>query len=571
VRPAITVPALLSSALCVLTSLGISQTRTPPATVITGTLLGADGAPMKLAHVQIWKGTRSTGATRSLVGADGRYAIATQYAGTLKVQFTGVDHYSATVPLLVARPATIVMDVRLKRYEFTDSLGRIKAIGDWNHFKSSTGRALVRQPDGRYTLDVAMDADTLAYQLVGLEKSGAGSINGPQTGRYAYDNGGGYHSVIPVKDGHATIVLDPSALVRVPGRLRVVFGDGSPFWARAYGLIHTCDIEQGAYDDSSSAAKERKDSVHFDWKPALHRRTVALARERNPLLRQLLLLQLWDATTAAATHDTGVARRVIAEIPPSSPWLSLLPNAVGSVDDALQLVYSRAKDPGEPSDTMYNRKVVDWYERIASANPDSGVKVQALDIAIWFARTLRDDARMNADYSRLLTDFPDDETTAWWKSQLAPDRVLRPGIPMPDFHFTALDDTTVTYNPASLAGKMYVLDFWASWCGPCRGEMKWLHAAHDSLASQGLEILSVSLDENADSARTFRRGEWKMPWLHAWAGGFDNPQVKKLEILAIPRAILIGSDGHILAADADLRGENLMPTLRRALQSAGRP
>jgi thiol-disulfide isomerase/thioredoxin len=138
---------------------------------------------------------------------------------------------------------------------------------------------------------------------------------------------------------------------------------------------------------------------------------------------------------------------------------------------------------------------------------------------------------------------------------------------VPAFHLAALDDTSVTYTPASLAGKVYLLDFWATWCGPCVGEMKYLQAAHDSLASRGLEILSVSLDRTPADVRRFRTGAWKMPWLQAYVSGASgDPQMRDLEITILPRTMLIGRDGKILAVDEELRGDALLPTLRHALE-----
>jgi thiol-disulfide isomerase/thioredoxin len=541
-------------------------------TVVYGTLLGADGAPMKLAHVHIYRALHSRGASRALVGADGRYAIATQYTGALRVQFTGVDHYSAAVPLYLERPGTIRLDVRLRHYEYTDSLDRITAIGDFNGNTLGTGRPLVRRPDGTYTLEVEAQADTLAYELMGLEKSGNRSINGTQAGKYSYDNGGDYRSVIPARDGHATIVFDPGALRRVPGELRVVFGDSASREARIYGLIHAFSAEQNVYFDSARAARARKDSTHYDWAPALARLRTALRREREPFVQRLLLFQLMDATTMASAHDTAVARRIIAEVPPSSPLFSLMPNALNSTVLAYRLVYGRKPAAGAPPDTALNRRLMERYGQIADENPDSAVQSEALAEAVFFARSLHDDAKMNDYYTRLVTHYPDEGIVAYLKSQLSPNRVLRVGAQIPDFHFAALEDSTVTYSRESMAGKTYLLSFWATWCGPCIGEMKYLQAAHDSLASEGLEIVSVSLDQRAEDVRRFRQGEWKMPWLHAFApGGFENAQVRRMEVIGIPRAALVGKDGRILAVDEQLRGDSLTATIRRAIQPAASP
>jgi peroxiredoxin len=236
---------------------------------------------------------------------------------------------------------------------------------------------------------------------------------------------------------------------------------------------------------------------------------------------------------------------------------------------AYRVLYGSKADPRAPLDTAVTRRLLSHFERIADAQADSFVQMNALFNAAYSARQLHDDVRMNADYERLVTNYGDASTVRYAKSVFASNRVLQVGAQIPDFTFAGLDDSTVRYTRASLAWKTYLLEFWATSCGPCVIEMKYLHAAHYSLAPQGLEVLSVSIDGRAEDARRFRQGEWKMPWLNAFApGSWENPEVRKMEILGIPRAALIGKDGRILAVDEQLRADSLIPTIRRALQGA---
>jgi len=540
-------------------------------TVISGRVLGADGAPLKVGHVHLSAERSFRRQAEAPIAADGRFAIATTLTGALFLTVTGVDHYSVDVPLVVEAPAAIGLDVRLQHYAYTDSLERITAIGDFNQFAFGTGRPLVRQPDGRYTLEIATTADTLAYELMGLEKSGNRSINGTQADRYAYDEGGDYRSVIRARNGRATIVFDPAALVQAAGEVSVTFREPNAPVARVYASFREWTRQRQVFMDSGLAVRARHDSLRYDWKPVIAERTAALARERDPLLRQLLLLQLWEAESFSRTFDTAVARQVVREVPPSSRWWAFMEfGGPSSMWLPIYVATGRPVTPQWRSDTASTLAALAYLDRVASEHPDATVQAQALASGIPIARRAGDVPRSNDYFVRLDRGYPDSPEIGYLRSQYSPNRVIQVGRQIPAFRFVSLEDSTVAYTRESMLGRTYLLDFWATWCGPCREEMQYLHPAHDSLAADGVEFLSVSLDNRAEDVRRYRQGDWRMPWLHAFAaGGFQHPEVRRLEIWGIPTSVLIGPDGKILAVDP--RGEHTVSAIREALHGARAP
>lgn len=112
--------------------------------------------------------------------------------------------------------------------------------------------------------------------------------------------------------------------------------------------------------------------------------------------------------------------------------------------------------------------------------------------------------------------------------------------------------------------KVTLLDFWASWCGPCRMEMPTVRRAYEYFHSKGLEIVGVSLDSNKQS--------WEnaittldMSWLQlSDLKGWRCEPAQLYGVHSIPSCILISQDGTILAKD--LRGEKLIQTLLNVLK-----
>ena len=108
-------------------------------------------------------------------------------------------------------------------------------------------------------------------------------------------------------------------------------------------------------------------------------------------------------------------------------------------------------------------------------------------------------------------------------------------------------------------GQYVVLDFWASWCGPCRGEMPNVVAAYNQYHDKGFEIVGLSFDKDKDAwVKAIK--DWEMPWIHlSDLKYWETVAAGVYSITGIPDNILIDPEGIIVARG--LRGDSLQAKL----------
>jgi len=137
-------------------------------------------------------------------------------------------------------------------------------------------------------------------------------------------------------------------------------------------------------------------------------------------------------------------------------------------------------------------------------------------------------------------------------------------IGQPALDFAQADASGNTVSLASFRGKYVLVDFWASWCGPCRAENPNVVRAYSKFKEKGFEILAVSLDDKKDKWLAAIQAD-NLSWTHVSdLKGWKNAAAELYSIRAIPQNLLIDPQGRIIAKN--LRGEALETKLGEMMQ-----
>ena len=141
---------------------------------------------------------------------------------------------------------------------------------------------------------------------------------------------------------------------------------------------------------------------------------------------------------------------------------------------------------------------------------------------------------------------------------------LKAGKPAPDFTVKTLDGQPLKL--ADFKGKFLLLDFWATWCGPCVAETPYLKTAWDAFKNDPrFAMVSLSLDPEVAAPRKFAAKN-DIGWTQGFLGDWSKSDVpERFGVEGIPAIFLIGPDGKIVARD--LRGEAIKAAVAKALQS----
>jgi len=227
---------------------------------------------------------------------------------------------------------------------------------------------------------------------------------------------------------------------------------------------------------------------------------------------------------------------------------------------------ARAKDPSVPEEERLRLRAAQIEEQ-ARAKAAGGQEAVALEMEQGARTLIAEFPKQTLPYQLLLSaarDLPGERGTKIIEetrdNPAAPEHVRESAKALLHSHeilgrplalkFTALDGRSVDVE--KMRGKVVLVDFWATWCGPCVGELPHVRDAYEKLHPRGFEIVGISFDQNKEALSSFVEKE-HMPWPQFFDGaGWGNQFGREFGINAIPTMWLVDKKG--LLRDQEARG-----------------
>ncbi|MBN2424245.1 MAG: redoxin domain-containing protein [Calditrichaceae bacterium] len=533
-------------------------TKTPDSVVIEGKIIGTDGKPPVLAHINITKPGQSIYKPDHFIQVDS--------AGCFKLELKSGKYWNITCAAAYYQPFTFPLVLKEKDYHisfeiqpapyvFKQDLSETGIIGEWNNWDFSKAQKMQKLEDGTFQWETTSDAEEFSYQIVNATKTDH-SINGTQFDYLRYDNGGDYEAVLKVPgDKKVKIIFNPALYPKEMNKNlpKVIFSTSNTFQneiVRMHLLTDSIMADFNRHSSDSGYAKAA-DSAGFWYSEERDYFRKIVDNSEDSLLIKYAALELSNLSNTGMQIDSSFFRQVTQMIPLSDTlWayhsMLILPvyfNAFG-VDKARLLLED---------------KVTDIPERLAQGLVfvDLGYKAKS-----------EKDFKKNLEIHKILYyNFADFLVLRPFIDDLDPRKARMIGQSIPPFDFPIFKQNKYI-SDQKLKGAYYLIFFWSRYQQECVQEMKYLHDAYNRFKSKNFKIVAINFDPFDKDLINFKTNEWPLPWINVQTPKHQQKLLMDTyNIRFLPTIYLVDPEGIIIASNYELRGPLLEETLKKHLKT----
>lgn len=521
---------------------------------IKGMVVGYNNEPMALAHVHLTPANSNFLTDNAIqqveVNKDGTFELEIEKPGSYTLHLTGVHHKRYTTPINIDGAKNIEITAKLGTLQQRFNRDSYGLSANSNNYNIMGGMKALKTGENEYTFQITAADLPLKYQFAyGFPVAGVSDKYELITSlRYGSDH---YVAVIEDLKEPYEISVDVSKFPPASLEPEVSFGNEKQNkLAEIQQYVHEQELAYARARSNHLASGRELSSFAYDWSEAVNLLTSEFETSSDKEMKEVITVYQLKIGLNGVTLDEEVSSYALQNISPASNAWAIEPNAIFIATNQKGGLEENQKYIDDMLNTQGNEEVV--KSLLFSLVRSTKEQDNAVDHEYY--------------YAKLVSLFPGSDEALKVEQAFTFNRIIQKGSIVPQFSIPSLEDEDNRISNATFHGKYYLIDIWATWCGPCIFEMENLHEAYELYKEEDFDILSISIDEFKNYVTDFREQKWPMPWKNGYdKGGFRGETMKLFEVYGIPRALLINPEGEIVAIDSELRGENLKQTLDKFL------
>jgi len=542
--------------------------------IIKGKLLGYDGKPMIKAGIQQLTNVFPYDdiVKVSPVNSDGTFNINYSKPGYYRLRFCGLYHKPNNFKefgIYIDEKDTVELNIQLQAYQLKD---KIENVVFWTNKKSGDKYQTKKTEasmnnDSTYSVEITADSAFVPYSITGVTTGDRPHpLIGDKSDYYELSREGDYYSIIKAKvDSTIKLVFDLKKFVKGEsiGKFELL---KAPEHTKKFMIVN--DDYNKRHDkyfkewlENNKNKTNRWDYTaddEYDWKKDLDELEFKIKNEKDEFLRKawqverylIVLSDSWSKQKDNVSKE--LAQMSLSEIEPDSPLWSF---HVFGIADAMRNATKKPKNIKDAGIIKIDSRdefqpYMNYLIQSVESHPDSTIKEQLIIYTMGWARNWGYEKEFQKYWDQYQKKFSTSRNFKYYQKQFSDKSIIQVGKPVPDFNFVSVSSPDVKVSKTSMLGKKYLINFWAAWCGPCRGDLEALRNFKKQFNGSNFSIISVSLCFKKEDIFDFQQN-YPMPWFNAHVdmkNDVDNV-LKNFEVQTIPKDILVDERGYIIAVN----------------------